>query len=64
VSEGFLSGGRQMTGCAGYSPGRGAKLILDRIWGRGQFLRGAWRLQLGRVGVNFGASGLSDFWGL
>ena len=29
MSEDFLSGGRQMTGCAGYPPGRGAKLIKD-----------------------------------
>jgi len=29
VSEDCLSGGHQITGCASYPPGRGAKLIKD-----------------------------------
>jgi len=50
-----------MTGCAGYTLGRGPVNLKDM--GERTVSRGAWQLQLCRVGVNFGALDFVRFLG-
>ena len=61
--RGFSIGSRLRWECRLYSR-KGGPINLGSDMGERAVFRGEWRSQVCCLGFNFGASGLSDFWGL